>query len=79
MAAHTQFSAAGDHTVEATRLAINEASKGVSDENFVIVVSDANFSRYWISPKDFAVLMTSNPNVNVFAIFIGSLGNQAKK
>ena len=79
MAAHTQFSSAGDHTVEATRVAIKEMSKGLSDENFVIVISDANFSRYWINPKDFAAIMTSDPSVNVFAIFIGSLGDQAKK
>ena len=79
MIAESQFCWAGDHTVEATRTAVQKAAKEVADERFVIVLSDANFSRYGIKPERFAALMNSDPSVNVFAIFIGSLGDQAKK
>ena len=65
--------------MEATRLAIEEVTKEPGDEYFVVVVSDANFSRYGIRPRDFAALMMCDPRVNVFAIFIGSLGNQATR
>ena len=79
MIAESQFCWAGDHTVEATRTAIEHVTREVGDEYFVIVLSDANFSRYGIKPKHFATLMNSDPRVNVFAIFIGSLGDQARK
>ena len=79
MIAESQFCWAGDHTVEAARAAIEHVTREVGDEYFVIVLSDANFSRYGIKPKNFAILMNSDPRVNVFAIFIGSLGDQARK
>ena len=79
MIAESQFCWAGDHTVEATHTAVQKAAKEVADERFVIMLSDANFSRYGIKPEQFAALMSSDPNVNVFAIFIGSLGDQAKR
>ena len=41
--------------------------------------SDANFSRYGIKPERFAALINSDPSINMFSIFIGSLGDQAKK
>ena len=63
--------------MEATRTAINKVSEVKAEERYVIVLSDANFSRYGIRPADFAKLMVSNPLVNVYAIFIGSLGDQA--
>ena len=47
------------------------------DESFVIVMSDANFDRYGIRPENFAKILSRNENVNAYAIFIGSLGNQA--
>ena len=79
MHAHSQFCWPGDHTLEATRLAVSEMSKEPADESFVIVLSDANFSRYRINPDEFATVMTSDPRVNVFAVFIGSLGDQAQE
>ena len=72
----------GDHTLSATVLAINElASKSEDyDESFVIVLSDANFDRYGISPTNFAkILNRKSDEVNAYAIFIGSLGDQAEK
>ena len=79
MHAHSQFCWPGDHTLEATQLAVSEMSKEPADESFVIVLSDANFSRYRINPDKFATVMLADPRVNVFAVFIGSLGDQAQE
>ena len=50
------------------------------DESFVIVLSDANFDRYGISPTNFAkILNRRSDEVNAYAIFIGSLGDQADR
>ena len=49
------------------------------DESFVIVLSDANFDRYGISPSAFAKILNRNDEVNAYAIFIGSLGDQAER
>ncbi|GBM19809.1 von Willebrand factor A domain-containing protein 8 [Araneus ventricosus] len=77
MHAHTQFCMSGDNTLEATGHAIRTITKEDADEYFVIIMSDANFDRYGISPSSFGKLLTSDPKVNGFAIFIGSLGDQA--
>ncbi|EPY87255.1 hypothetical protein CB1_000258022 [Camelus ferus] len=79
MHAHAQFCMSGDHTLEGTEHAIREIAKEEADEYFVIVLSDANLSRYGIHPARFAQILTSNPQVNAFAIFIGSLGDQATR
>ncbi|KAF6085206.1 von Willebrand factor A domain containing 8 [Phyllostomus discolor] len=79
MHAHAQFCMSGDHTLEGTEHAIREIVKEEADEYFVIVLSDANLSRYGIHPSKFAQILTSNPQVNAFAIFIGSLGDQATR
>ncbi|XP_072473221.1 von Willebrand factor A domain-containing protein 8 isoform X2 [Notamacropus eugenii] len=77
MHAHTQFCMSGDYTLEGTEHAITEIAKEDADEYFVIVLSDANLERYGIPPASFARTLTANPQVNAFAIFIGSLGDQA--
>ncbi|XP_054715582.1 von Willebrand factor A domain-containing protein 8-like [Uloborus diversus] len=74
---HSQFCMSGDNTLPATEHAIRTITDQEADEYFVIVLSDANFDRYGILPSTFSALLTSNPKVNAFAIFIGSLGNQA--
>lgn len=79
MHAHAQFCMSGDHTLEGTEHAIKEIVKEEADEYFVIILSDANLSRYGIHPARFAQILTSNPQVNAFAIFIGSLGDQATR
>ena len=79
MIAESQYCMSGDHTVEATREAIQQITNETADDYFVIVFSDANFSRYGIKPRHFAALMNSDLRVNVFAIFIGSLGDEAKR
>lgn len=77
MHAHSQFTMAGDHTLEATKHAIENLAKEDCDEAIVIVLSDANLERYNIKPSSFGRILTSNPEVNAYAILIGSLGDQA--
>ncbi|XP_074047842.1 von Willebrand factor A domain-containing protein 8 [Macrotis lagotis] len=77
MHAHAQFCMSGDYTLEGTEHAIKEIAKEEADEFFVIVLSDANLDRYGIHPMSFSRVLTANPQVNAFAIFIGSLGDQA--
>uniref|UniRef100_A0A671LSR2 von Willebrand factor A domain-containing protein 8 n=1 Tax=Sinocyclocheilus anshuiensis TaxID=1608454 RepID=A0A671LSR2_9TELE len=79
MNAHSQFCMSGDYTLEGTEHAMKELAHEEADEHFVIVLSDANLERYGISPDRFARALTSNPQVNAFAIFIGSLGDQADR
>lgn len=79
MHAHSQFCMSGDHTLEGTEHAIKDITTEEADEYFVIILSDANLSRYGISPARFAQILTSDPQVNAFAIFIGSLGDQAAR
>ncbi|XP_043215151.1 von Willebrand factor A domain-containing protein 8-like isoform X2 [Amphibalanus amphitrite] len=79
MHAHSQFCLSGDRTVEATRHAISSIAAEESDEAFVIVLSDANLERYGIRPEEFRRVLTSNPDVNTSAIFLGSLGDQADR
>ncbi|KAL8625507.1 hypothetical protein ACOMHN_014596 [Nucella lapillus] len=77
MHAHSQFCMSGDNTLEAVKNAIKEVGQEEADEHFVIVLSDANFDRYGIRPARFGEILTSDEDVNAYAIFIGSLGDQA--
>ena len=79
MHAHSQYCWPGDNTLAATKAAIKEVTKEPADDYYVVVLSDANFSRYGINPDDFAKLLNSDPRVNTFALFIGSLGDQAER
>ncbi|KAF4526552.1 hypothetical protein B566_EDAN009123 [Ephemera danica] len=79
MHAHAQFCMSGDHTLEATKHAITSLAKEDCDESFVLVLSDANLERYGIPPQRFGQILTSDSQVNAYAIFIGSLGNQADR
>lgn len=80
MQTHTRFCMSGDHTIEATEHAVNSIADEDADEAIVIILSDANFARYRISPKVLANALTmKEPKVQAFAIFIGSRGRQAEK
>lgn len=79
MHAHSQFCQSGDHTLEATTHGISSLSKEETDESIVVVLSDANLERYGIRPERFAKVLTSNADVDAYAIFIGSLGDQAAR
>lgn len=73
MVANTQYTYAGDNTVEAISLAVDEAAKG----DLVVIISDANLDRYHIEVEDLAPLQ--NHDVHAHLIFIGSLGDEADK
>ncbi|KAJ9594055.1 hypothetical protein L9F63_014532, partial [Diploptera punctata] len=77
MHAHSQFCMSGDNTLEAAQSAIASLSQEDCDEAIVIILSDANLSRYGIPAERFARILTSDSRVNAYAIFIGSLGDQA--
>lgn len=79
MHAHAQYCWSGDHTLEGTDLAITRITAEEADDYFVVVLSDANLERYGIPAEAFGKVLTSDPRVNAFAIFIGSLGNQADR
>ncbi|XP_063587792.1 von Willebrand factor A domain-containing protein 8-like [Penaeus indicus] len=79
MQAHSQFCLSGDHTLEAAREAVTQIAKEETDESFVILLSDANLERYGIRPRELANALTAEPSVHTYAIFIGSLGDQAER
>ncbi|MEQ2167799.1 hypothetical protein GOODEAATRI_007715, partial [Goodea atripinnis] len=74
-----RFCMSGDYTLEATDASIKQLAQEEADEHFVVVLSDANLERYGIRPERFSQVLTSDPQVNAFAIFIGSLGDQAER
>lgn len=71
MIANTQYTYAGDNTIEAISLAVDEAAKG----DLIVIISDANLERYHIEVEDLQPLQ--NQNVYAHLIFIGSLGDEA--
>ena len=78
MHAHAQFCLSGDHTLNAVRHAVSDVTSRDADEHYVIVLSDANLSRYGIPPKRLAAALMAAEKVRTYVIFIGSLGDQAK-
>jgi len=67
----TQYSFAGDYTVEAITKAVTEVAKFDADDWFVIAITDANFGRYNISAGDLKRAMTMQPKVKTALICIG--------
>ena len=79
MVAEAQYCMSGDFTLEASDQAIDEVLKKDGDEYFVIVLSDANLERYGIHPSELRNVLVKNENVQAYAIFLGSLGDQAER
>jgi hypothetical protein len=83
MVAHSQFCMPGDHTLQATEIAVTRAMQGAEEgdntQRIVIVLSDANFYRYGIEPKDLSRLMRKSEKVKVHMILIASLGDEAEE
>lgn len=80
MHAHSQFCWSGDHTLAATKFAVESLAKEECDEAIVVLLSDANLSRYGIAPKNLAnALIAQEPKVQAYSIFIGSLDNEAQQ
>ncbi|EKM57120.1 uncharacterized protein PHACADRAFT_92032 [Phanerochaete carnosa HHB-10118-sp] len=67
----TQYSFAGDYTVEAIEKAVDEVAKFDADEWFVIAITDANFGRYNITAEDLKRAMYRQPMVKTALICIG--------
>jgi von Willebrand factor A domain-containing protein 8 len=74
MIAHTQYTYAGDSTLEAIELAISKAHEG----DLVLVVSDANLQRYGIKPADVSDLFRRK-DVHAHLVLIGSFGEEAHR
>ncbi|KAI0708684.1 AAA domain-containing protein [Earliella scabrosa] len=67
----TQYTFAGDFTVEAIDKAVTEVGKFDADDWFVIALTDANFARYNITAEDLQRVMNRNPKVHTALICIG--------
>ena len=84
MGAHSQYTLSGDNTLKATDAAIDrmvhDKDMDNSTENYVIVVSDANFSRYNISPQRFGDIMTKDARIapGVHLIMLASFDDEAQ-
>lgn len=82
MVAHAQFCMSGDHTLQATEIAIDRALQGAEEgdntQRMVIVLSDANFDRYDIDPADVSRIMRKSDKVKVHMILIASLRDEAE-
>lgn len=77
MVAHSQFCLSGDMTVEAVQRAVQSITEEDADDYFVFAISDANLRRYGIPPSRLAAALNGNADVNAFAIFIASIGEEA--
>lgn len=81
MVAHSQFCQPGDHTLQATEIAIKRvlegAEEGDNTQRMVIVLSDANFDRYGIDPADLSRIMRKSDKVKVHMILIAGLRDEA--
>ena len=69
MYTHTMFCNSDDNTLPALKTAIDALQAephDTVDERFVIVISDANFDRYGLSPKVFGKMLQSNEKCSMF-------------
>ncbi|PIL28944.1 hypothetical protein GSI_08991 [Ganoderma sinense ZZ0214-1] len=67
----TQYTFAGDFTLEAIDKSVTEVAKFDGDDYFVIAITDANFARYNITAEDLRRVMDRNPKVHTALICIG--------
>lgn len=86
MHAHSQFCWPGDNTVPAVELSVKQLGAEMEDsensqwdESTLVVLSDANLSRYGIPASRLGAALNSHDKVNAHVIFIGSLGDQADR
>merc|ERR1712039_547667 len=79
MAAHAQYCHKGDHTLEATDIAIKDVVKVPADEYFVFIVSDADLARYGITPESWNKILMQNQNVSAYALLISSNTNESEQ
>ena len=74
MVAHTQYTFAGDRTLEAIENAVSNAHEG----DLILVISDANLKRYRIAPEQVSDLL-KRKNVHAHLVLIGSMGEEANR
>ncbi|KAI0372412.1 hypothetical protein BV20DRAFT_939833 [Pilatotrama ljubarskyi] len=67
----TQYTFAGDYTLEAIDKAVAEVAKFDADDWFVVAITDANFARYGITAEDLQRVMNRNPKVHTALVCIG--------
>ena len=86
MVAHSQYTMSGDNTLRATAEAIERSTTDLQNdtgdtEHYTIVVSDANFERYGISPQRLSSIMTSNATLasGVHVILLASMDEEAQQ
>ena len=74
MYAHTQYTYAGDRTLEAIDLAVHNAKMG----DLVLVITDANLKRYRIEADEVSELIDRH-GIHTHLIIIGSMGEEANE
>ena len=79
MGAVSEYTQSGDHSLEALKRGIKEITAEEADDYFVLLLSDANLSRYGISPAEFALELTRDPKCNAFALFVASFDGEAQE
>ncbi|CUG86776.1 GPI-anchored surface protein, putative [Bodo saltans] len=77
MIAYAQYCWSGDNTVNAMYKAVTTVTQEDADSYFVFVISDANLAQYGISPVELARIIRSDDRVNMYCIFIASMGQQS--
>ncbi len=80
MVAHTQYTYAGDRTLEAIESATNNAKNG----DLILVITDANLNRYRIEAEEVSELIGTkdrdrNRDIHTHLILIGSIGEEANE
>lgn len=73
MIAHTQYTEAGDSTMEAIQSAMEKAQSN----DLILIISDANLQRYYIEPDEVANLLQNAVDVHSHLILVSSLGREA--
>ena len=74
MYAHTQYTYAGDKTLEAIESAVQKANGG----DLILVISDANLKRYNIKAGEISKRLDRH-GVHTHLIMIGSMGEEANQ
>lgn len=77
MWAHSQYCMSGDTTLEAAEAGVDSVLAEEGDDHFVMLLSDANLKRYAIPPEELGRVLTRDPKVKAYALFIAG-GKEAE-
>jgi hypothetical protein len=67
---HSEYCSSGDSSLEALREGVKKVAEQEADDYFVLLISDANLSRYGVDPAEFGLELARNVQVNAFALFM---------